>query len=145
MAGAVLFFGAAAVRPSLLESNGRHGWIVDAVRPMTWNGINLAALLLSIWLLWELARFGWRWADQVAVEARDEGLIFHSTLLRRRKVAWQELREVRFLPHIAGKSPPQVRFNLADRSITAKPVDNENGSAEGFVQAVQAQLESRAL
>jgi hypothetical protein len=144
MAGAVLFFGAAAVRPSLLDSDGRRGWIADAVRPMSWNGINIPILLLSLWLLWEVARSGWRWADQVAVEVHIKGLLFHSTLLRRRKVAWHELQDVRFLPHKAGKGPPQVRFSLADRSVTAKPVENEHGGAERFVQAVQAKLDSRA-
>ena len=89
--------GIAAFDNSVAEdiANSSRGSILKWTEGMTVRGINIPLLLLAFYLAWETFRFGWRWADEIAVEATDVGLVPHrSTLMR--PIPWREVYDVKF-------------------------------------------------
>ena len=90
-------FGIAAFDHSLAQdiADSSRGSFLKWTEGMTVRGINIPILLLALYLAWETFRFGWRWADEIAVEATDVGLVPHrSTLMR--PIPWREVYDVKF-------------------------------------------------
>ncbi len=130
-----------ALHPDRLDSDGRRGWWIELVRPMTVGGLNVPFLLFTAYLLWEFFRIGSRWADRVAVHADDEGLLFHWTLLRRRRVPWSEVRRVERRIAIQGLAKiPEILFRLDRRTVAVRAFVDEGGSADRFVERVNQRL-----
>ena len=140
LAMATLLFAVAAFRPELvaeLATERRGGWL-EWTSAVTVAGINLPLALLALYLAWETFRFGWRWADEVALTAGTAGLVAHRSLLMRR-IAWDELRDIRFVQ--LGRAP-SLLIELRDgRSRAIRGVDNEDGAAERFAAAVRSRME----
>ena len=82
-----------SVAQGLAETD--RGSILKLTEEMTVRGVNAPLLLLALYVGWETFRFGWRWADEIAVEATDLGLLPHrSTLIR--PIPWREVYDVKF-------------------------------------------------
>ena len=97
MALACLTFGIAAFDSSVAQglADTDRGSILKLTEEVTVRGVNVPLLLLTLYLAWETLRFGWRWADEIAVEATDLGLVPHrSTLIR--PIPWREVYDVKF-------------------------------------------------
>ena len=64
-----ILFALAAVRPTLAAelAGQRGGALIGYTSAMTLGGVNVLLALFALYLAWEAFRFGWRWADEVAV------------------------------------------------------------------------------
>ena len=92
-------------------------------------------------MLWSFVRFGWRWADEVAVTATADGLRFHPTV-RRRRVPWREIRDVAIRTRSQGFSDVrEIVFVLRSGSVRIAGFEEEG--AEAFVQRVRESLSLR--
>ena len=139
-----MLFAAAAFRPALVAElvQQRRGALVEWSSAVTVAGINLPILLLALWLAWETVRFGWRWADEVALTAGPEGLVPHRSLYMR-PMPWADVRDVRFVE--LGRAP-SILVTLANgRTRAVRGVDNDDGAAERFAAAVRERLAAQAL
>jgi len=76
---------------------------------------------------------GWRWADEVAIRADDDGLVFHRST-RRKALSWSEVRAVTYAP-FRRTGALTVQTTAGDK-FTLKQVDPAKGPE--FVRAVTA-------
>ncbi|MFN3388377.1 MAG: PH domain-containing protein [Allosphingosinicella sp.] len=123
-----------------MDEPRRFAGLFRAIAPIAVAGVNLPMLALALWMVWEFARMGLRWADGIAAEVRPEGLLLHGTL-RRRLVPWAEVKDVRY--RLVARQlvlVPEVAFTLARRSVTLRGIEDEDGSAERFVAAVRGMI-----
>ena len=133
---ATILFGLAAFRPALvaeLAGQRRGGWLIWT-QSVSWAGVNLPVAALALYLAWQTFRFGWRWADRVAVTADGFGLVPHrSTFLR--PMAWAEIEDVRFVR--LGRAPALLVRLRGGGARTIRGIDNEDGAAERFAEAAR--------
>jgi hypothetical protein len=126
-----LLFGGAALKPSLAAdlAESRSGSLVGLTTGMTMGGINIPLALFALYLGWELFRFGWRWADGIAVRATASGLVPHgSTLLK--PIAWHDIGDLSYA--LVGRAPSLVIKLRNGSTRTIRGIDNDNGAAEQF-------------
>jgi hypothetical protein len=136
---ATALFGLAALRPELvaeMADQRRGGWLAWTAA-VTVAGVNLPVAAIALYLAWETFRFGWRWADQVAVTAGDFGLVPHrSTFLP--PMPWAEIEDVRFVR--IGRAPTLLVQLRGGRSRAIRGVDNEGEAAERFAAAARERV-----
>lgn len=136
-----LLFGVAAFRPEMVAeaAAGRRGAMLAWTSAVTVAGVNLPLALFAFYLAWETFRFGWRWADEVALTAGPEGLVPHGSLLMRR-IDWDEVCDIRFVQ--IGRAPSLLIELRNGRSRAIRGVDNEDGAAERFAAAARSRKEA---
>ena len=135
------YFAWAAATPGGIEPDGRRAGLVEMANEMTLGGVAVPYLAIALAMLWNFVRMGWRWADEVAVAVTEQGLRFHPTLLRRR-IRWDELRDVRIRTGRRGRGRARaIVFRLRDRSIVVAPFEEEG--AEAFVALVLSRFTPR--
>lgn len=132
-----LFFALLAVRPALLHRMDQGYQKVDAwlrlAEGMEWRGVNVPVSLFALYLLFETARYGWRWADEEAARLTPGALVPHGSLFMG-PMTWSEIAGVRFveLPQ-RGAAVPCVEIALRNGGRRLiRGVDNEDGAAERF-------------
>ncbi len=128
MAIAVPFFAVAAVRPAMVERMGHGrgaGWFALSQQTV-WHGVNLGMVALSLVFLAMLARWGWRWADEVAATIDGNTLRFHPTV-------WRDpvpLADVVDVQCVVDRKRPLVRIRLgAGRWIVVRGIDTVEAKA----------------
>jgi len=133
VAAALLFAWLAVDADAVHAGHGRRDATMRMLESLRHGGVNVPFLLIALALVYELAKIGWRWADEVAVAATDAGLRFHPTLLRR-PLAWEEIGEVRFvsLRRQWADVPSLLVAPRDGRSFTVSAVENGAGEAERF-------------
>lgn len=135
----VLFVGFAAARPDLIDGHSRFAALVAETRPFSVGGVNVVILALALYALWGFFTLGTRWADGVAARATSEGVTFHWTLLRRGIVPWSEVRGAELgTTLVRWTRVPEVRVQLADRVVSIRAFEEDEGAAERFVAMVRA-------
>lgn len=133
-----LLFGFAAGHAERFTGHSRFETLLAATSGLSVGRVNVAVLLLALYCVWSFFVMGTRWADEVAIRATGEGLRFHWTLLRRGAVPWSEVRGAELgTTTVRLMTVPQVRVLLADRTVSLRAFEQEEGAAERFVAFVR--------
>ena len=139
LGGFSLIFGIAAVNPELAEDLGSApaADLIALTAKGSVFGVNIPLLLLATYMAWETFRFGWRWADEVAIKATDWGLVPHgSTFIK--PLAWTEIDDVRLVPIMRASA---LRLKMRDGSERfIRGLDNRDGAAERFAAFAQQSI-----
>lgn len=135
-AAATVVFAVAAVDPFAIEFSeyGRREKGVRQLLKLGQSGhLNWVAAAIAVYMAaWALI-MGWRWADEVAIRADDDGLVFHRST-RRKALSWSEVRAVTYAP-FRRTGALTVQTTAGDK-FTLKQVDPAKGPE--FVRAVTA-------
>jgi hypothetical protein len=136
---ATLLFAIAAIRPTLAAdlADERRGALIGLTSGISVAGVNVPLALLALYLAWETFRFGWRWADQIAMAATDRELLPHASLFMK-PISFSEVQDVRFIT--IGRAPSLLVVLRTGGSRTIRGVDNQEGAAERFAAAVRERL-----
>jgi hypothetical protein len=147
MIGAMVLFGFAAfdadVLQDMAESRGRGVGLIQAIQPMVVGGVNVPMLLVALWMGFEVFRFGWRWADQIALAATGPGIHFHGSTFHR-SLPWEEVREVRFyLVHRNWVKVPTIEVTtVSGKRHRVQGVVNGSGEAERFAELAAQRVDA---
>ena len=131
---AIVFTIAALDEQVLLSlSEQRRGSWLRWFTVFEFGGANIAAVLFVLYLLYEIAKYGWQALSPVAVGVRSDTVLFHPTL-RQKPLALSEIRSV---DHETPKLNSFLRIRTHSHGIiVVKQVDED--SAEAFAKAINA-------
>jgi hypothetical protein len=139
LALSAILFAYAALTGGDPASHSRLDRFLVATRSLSLGRVNIPVLLIALYMAWGFFRMGMRWADVVAIRATEQGLLFHWTILRRRSVAWSEVRWAEVgTKTLRAFEVPEVRVFLTDRVVGIGGFDDQEGAAERFVEVVRA-------